>query len=39
MQINPNEIPTWDMFLRPLLELAQEALHDQCREKEEIPTA
>ena len=39
MQINPNEIPTWDMFLRLLLELAQEVLHGQCREKEEIPTA
>lgn len=25
MQTNPTEIPTWDMFLRPLLELAQEA--------------
>jgi restriction system protein len=25
MQINPNEIPTWDMFLRPLLELAADA--------------
>ena len=25
MQINPNEMPTWDMFLRPLLELAADA--------------
>ena len=25
MQSNPAEIPTWDMFLRPLLELAKEA--------------
>lgn len=25
MQTNPTEIPTWDMFLRPLLELASEA--------------
>jgi restriction system protein len=25
MQTNPTEIPTWDMFLRPLLELAAEA--------------
>ena len=25
MKMNPTEIPTWDMFLRPLLELANEA--------------